>query len=101
MIRLVLAALRAHRAQALAVVLLAALVSGLAALLPAYLLGAVEHSTAYAVEASPLEDRVVKVTLELGPGDPATEYDRTVAATRTSLERPGLSLVAGLRAPGR
>jgi putative ABC transport system permease protein len=101
MIRLVLAALRAHRAQALAVVVLAALVSGLAALLPAYLLAAIERSTAYAVEASPLPERAVTATVELGPGDPATEFDRVVASVRASLERPGLALVAGLRAPGR
>ena len=79
MIRIILAALRRHPSQAVAVALLAAVAAGLAAILPAYLVGAVEVGTAAAVESAPPSQRLITVT----EGDAA----RTDVAARASGHR--------------
>jgi hypothetical protein len=101
MIRLVLAALRSHRAQAGAVGLLAALAAAAAALTPPYLVGAVREGTVFAVESAPVSMRVVSATREVQPTDPEGVLRRVGDEVRAAIERPGLALVASLRAEGR
>jgi len=98
MIRIILAALRAHPAQALTIGLLAAVAAGLSAILPTYLVGAVDAGTQATVDAAPLSQRLITVTAVVPARSAVADAERRTADARRALERPGIHLVTGMRA---
>ena len=100
MIRVILAALRRHPSQAVAVAVLAALAAAIAAIVPAYLVSAAEVGTVSAVESAPSGLRTV-VAQKKEPGtDVARSLRLTTDIARTMLDRPGLRTSTSVRATG-
>ncbi|GIJ62888.1 FtsX-like permease family protein [Virgisporangium aurantiacum] len=101
MIRIVLAALRRHPSQAVAVAVLAALAAAIAAVVPAYLVGAAEVGTVAAVEsASPRLRLVIAQKKDVAGTDVAGVIRSTADPVRATLDRPGLTTVASVRTSG-
>lgn len=101
MIRIVLAALRRHPSQAVAVAVLAAIAAAIAAVVPAYLVGAAEVGTVAAVEsASPRLRLVIAQKKDVAGTDVAGVLRSTADPVRAALDRPGLQTVASVRTSG-
>src|SRR5688572_18422829 len=96
MLRLIMAGLRARLAPAVALVLLAALASGAAAVAPGYLVAALDRTVDAAVRTATLDQGVISAATVLRPtDDPRAALETPAATVRRALARPGLTFVSG------